>query len=169
MSFYSLSLITAAPLADAPFLEIFGTGSATPNKAAGITEIGVQLVGSGPITVGLIRNAAQGTIDAAGTFYGQNESGTGDSSASGWVLGTIWTVAPTVAATPQYFRRADLSAVGQSVEWTWDPEAPLVVPAGTSLSLWAPAGVAGAICKVYVKYAIDEIVSQVRQTYNCKS
>jgi hypothetical protein len=70
------------------------------------------------------------------------------------VVNTGWTVAPTYAATPAYYRGDQAAAaISSSFEWVWPEEDPLTVGAGSSVVLRnLAAAAATAALKVSVRW-----------------
>lgn len=130
---YSLSVRTVAAAAGAPFCDL-----RTPSgNRVYIREIGVFVASQATPAVsgiGLIRPNAVGT--ASTTQAGASEDPS-EPAASGTLVGTVWSSAPTIAGTPAYLRKATLPAtVGVGIIWTWQEGKPLIVPISSSLIVW---------------------------------
>jgi hypothetical protein len=114
------SLTVAAAVAD------LLSGASVPLR---VTEIGlsVSLAGAAP-TLALVRSTAVGTQTTPSTPQAQE---TADPASTAKVA-TVWSVAPTLAATSM--RRVTLSAnVGAGWVWAWSESNPLIVPVSASI------------------------------------
>lgn len=111
-----------------------------------VLEIGIFSTAATAITAGVIRPLTTGTTST--TTAGQaedpaNPAGTG-------LIGTAWSVTPTIAATPIYLRRfVTPAAIGNGIIWTFGGVG-LVVPASSSLLVWNIA--IGPVCDIYVAW-----------------
>lgn len=99
-----------------------------------LRELGVSVgvAGAAP-TVGIVRPSTIGT--ASTTAAGQPDD-VADPAATA-VMGSAWSGAPTLAATPIHLRRVTLPAsLGAGWVWTWPPGEELVVPISSSLIVY---------------------------------
>lgn len=145
MARYSVAVRTPAAAAGAAYCDLRSTST----DRLFIREIGVFTTATTATSVGVIRPLTTGT--ASTTAAGQaedpaNPAGTG-------VVGTAWSVAATIAATPLYLRRIALPAtIASGVIWTWPEGRELVVPVSSTLLLWNFGGAAGSACDVYIAW-----------------
>lgn len=142
MALYSVAIRTPAAAANAPYADLRTTAS---DKAL-IREVGFFLAAATQTSLGLIRPLASGT--ASTTVLGQ--AGESSDPAATALLGSAWSAAPTVAATPIYLRRTTLPAsIGAGLIWTFGPR-DLVVPVSSSLLLWNFGAAAGSALDLYI-------------------
>lgn len=144
MARYSAAVRTPAAAAGAAYADL---RSASTDRLF-ISEIGVFTSAATATSVGLIRPLTVGTVST--TTLGQAED-PGNPAGTG-LIGSAWSVAPTIAVTPIYLRRIALPAtIAAGVIWTW-PAPGLIVPVSSSLILWNFGGAAGAACDVYIAW-----------------
>lgn len=142
MARYTLGARTPAPAANAAYADV----RAGASRRVNVLEVGVFNTAATASSIGLVRPAGLGT---ASTTQAPQASNPAD-PASGVLVGTAWTTAPTLATTPVYLRRAQLpAAVGAGFVWPFAP-GELWVASASSLLLWNFATVAGAALDVYL-------------------
>jgi hypothetical protein len=144
MARYSASVRTPAAAAGAAYADL---RTAATDRAF-VTEIGIFTSAATATSLGLIRPLTVGT--ASTTTLGQAEDPGNPAGTA--TIGSAWSVAPTIAASPIYLRRIALPATqAAGVIWTW-PAPGLVVSVSSSLILWNFGAAAGAACDVYIAW-----------------
>lgn len=92
--------------------------------------------------IGLAAALTLGTPTTTSLAKGRNPDDV--ASLAGFDLG--WSVVPTIAVTPYYYRGDTIAGVvGNGIQWTWAADKPLILLPSTGLLLWNFGAGAGGI------------------------
>lgn len=142
MARYTIGVRTPAAATNAAYTDL-RTGA---TRRVNVLELAIFSTAATATSLGLVRPATLGT---ASTTAAPQPSNPAD-PASGSLVGTAWSAAPTIAATPVYLRRAQLvAAIGAGMVWPFAP-GELWVSTASSLLLWNFGAAAGAALDVYL-------------------
>lgn len=157
--YYSLAAVTAAAASGAPYVQLINTDS---SQSIGVVEIGLVTVAATAVSLALFADTARGTANSNFAAGLSEQDPTKTDSHGLLVWG--WTGNPSKGSSA--YRQVDFPATaGSSLLWSWDQDAPLVVPAGGGVTIWNVGVGAGPICDVYMRWAHGQIVAPTRQVY----
>ena len=129
-STFEIAQVMAAVADTTALAQILPSAVTSVNGCVGLTRLKMTMLTAVITQLGLITPTAAGTPTAPGTTNPPNVSNRNISlgQVSPGRLISAWSVAPTYAASPVYYRRAYLPAtVGASVEWTWPEDDPFQI------------------------------------------
>lgn len=159
-----------------PGVDVPAEENSAAKQTLGILSIGCVLTEATEteISIAIADATTQGEANPSNLFKGLSESGEVPGAGVGTAaIVTAWTDGgPTDFSPGNYYRRVTLPAsIGAAVEWTWPPEAPLILPcfgdtgqtptlAPTGFGLLNTGASAGGVLEIYVRWGQMSLIAQ---------